>query len=130
MNVIKLRNRKIKRAQQNSPGIPYHEHMWVNCNIRKVSTETHCCVLDHADHITATEKPKYQKINYITITAFCGSCNECMKNDKIKTINKGEYIPIETENMPLEQRGTVHYKNRLEKWVIDILEGRKRYHGK
>lgn len=78
MNVMKIRNQKIKRAQQNCPGIPYHDLAWVNCNIRKVSTETYCCVLAHADHITVTEEPKYQKINYITIGAFCGSCGLCM----------------------------------------------------
>ncbi len=78
MNVIKLRNQKIKRAQQNCPGIPYHEPAWVNCNIKKVGTETYCCVPAHADHITVTEKSKYQKINYITIMDFCRSCRQCM----------------------------------------------------
>lgn len=55
MNVIKMRNQKIKRAQQNCPGIPYHDLAWVNCNIRKVSTETYCCVLARADYIIVTE---------------------------------------------------------------------------
>lgn len=78
MNVIKIRNYKIKRTQQNCPGMSYHEPVWINCNIRKVSTETYCYVPFHADHLTVTKTPKYQKINYITIGVFCGSCELCV----------------------------------------------------
>ncbi len=125
MNVIKIRNRKIAIVKMHTEAMRLHKPAWANCNIRKVSTETFFDLFDWADYITVTEKPKYQKINYITIATFCDSCGQCINNDKIKTINKDDYKPTETENMPLERRGIIHYKNKPEKWVINVLEGKK-----
>lgn len=79
MNVIKLRNQKIDRVKKYTFGIRYNNPMWVNCNIRMVSSETFYWGPMMRDHITVTEKPTYQKINYLTITAFCDGCEQCVR---------------------------------------------------
>ncbi len=79
MNVIKIRNQKIDRVKINTYCIRFDIPMWLNCHIRKVSTETFFCGPGMADYINITKKPKYQKINYITIMDFCRSCRMCFK---------------------------------------------------
>ena len=48
-----------------------------------------------------------------------------MKTDEIKTINKKRLEFFEDDNKPLERRGFIHYRNKPDKWVKDMLEGRK-----
>ena len=50
-------------------------------------------------------------------------CNP--KTYEIKTINKKRLEFFEDDNKPPEIRGIIHYRNRPEKWVEDMLEGRK-----
>ncbi len=79
MNVIKIRNQKLDRIKETSLGIRYKKPAWINCNIRKVSCEAVLCEPMLRNHLTLTEKPKYQKINYITAGAFCDSCRQCQR---------------------------------------------------
>ena len=79
MNVIKLRNQKIDRTKNNTRGIRFNNHLWINCHIRKVSTEMFLYRSICSSHLVESEKPLYQKINYITSGEFCDSCRQCMK---------------------------------------------------
>jgi hypothetical protein len=79
MNVIKTRNQKIDRIKKNSIGIRFNYPRWLNCHIRKVSTEMFFYRAIYSSHLVESEKPLYQKINYITIGDFCDSCRQCMK---------------------------------------------------
>jgi hypothetical protein len=79
MNVIKIRNQKLDQIKKASLGIKYMNPLWINCSIRKVSCEEFFMESILRDHLTITEKPKYQKINYITAGAFCDSCMQCRR---------------------------------------------------
>ncbi len=79
MNVIKIRNQKINRIKGNIIGIRFGFPVWLNCHIRKVSTEMFFYRAIHSSHLVESEKPLYQKINYITANDFCESCRQCMK---------------------------------------------------
>ncbi len=79
MNVIKIRNQKIDRIKKNTNGIRFHYHLWLNCHIRKVSTEKFFYRVIYNPYLEETEKPLYQKINYITVGSFCESCRQCVK---------------------------------------------------
>ncbi len=79
MNVIEIRNQKLDRIKKTSLGIRYINPMWINCNIRRVSCEAFFWEPMLKDYLTLTEKPKYQKINYITANAFCDSCRQRMR---------------------------------------------------
>ncbi len=48
-----------------------------------------------------------------------------MKTDEIKTINKERLEFIEDDNKPPKRRGFIHYRNKPDKWVKDMLETRK-----
>lgn len=47
-----------------------------------------------------------------------------LKIDEIKTISKKRLELFEDDKI-LERRRTIRYKNRPDKWIVDILEGRK-----
>ena len=47
------------------------------------------------------------------------------KIDEIKTTNKERLEFIVDDNKPPKRRRFIHYRNRPDKWVKDMLEGKK-----
>ena len=76
MNVIKDRNRAKNKARRMFPYCRMFEKAkWINCNIAKVSVESFMDT-ELADHLTRTDEPLYEKVNYISM--YCEACGKCL----------------------------------------------------